>query len=246
MSTEPTESWEGLDWLLIEREVFKLQKRVFRLSQENKRSAMHRLQKRLTNSFHARCLAVYRAAEDSKGRHTPGVDGVKSLTDNQKMSLVRSLHLSQRPKPVRRVQIPKPGSTETRPLGIPTMSDRAHQHLIALALEPEWEARFSRSIFGFRKGRSQHDALINIRQNLRGTKWVLDGDIEKFFDRVSHEALLKKLDTFPAMEKAIGRILRSKIQDWITTRPPPRGNAARRAPESAPRQHHPTRVGSRP
>jgi len=214
MSAEPTESWEDLDWLHIEHEVFQLQRRVFRLSQENKRCAMHRLQNRLTNSFYARCLAVKKAAEDSKGRRTPGVDGVKDLTDNQKMALARSLNLSQRPKPVKRKRIPKPGSKETRPLGIPTMADRAHQHLIALALEPEWEARFTRSVFGFRKGRCQHDALINIRLNLRGKpKWVLDGDIEKFFDRLSHEAILKKLATFPAMTKAIGRILRAKIQD---------------------------------
>ncbi len=185
---------------------------------------MHRLQQRLTNSFHARCLAVRLAAEDSKGCHTAGVDGVKSLTDNRKMALARVLHLSQRPKPVRRVAIPKPGSTETRPLGIPTIADRAHQHLIALALEPEWEASFTRSIFGFRKGRCQHDALSNIRRNLQGKpKWVLDGDIEKFFDRLSHGAILKKLDTFPAMEKAIGRILRSKIQDGETTWTPSEG-----------------------
>lgn len=217
MSTDQTESWEDLDWLTIEREVFQLQRRVFRHSQENKRCAMHRLQERLTSSFYARCLAVHKAAEDSDGRHTAGVDGVKSLTDSQKLALARSLHLSQRPKPVRRVEIPKPGSTETRPLGIPTMADRAHQHLIALALEPEWEARFTRSVFGFRKGRSQHDALINIRLNLQGkTKWVLDGDIEKFFDRLSHEALLKKLETFPAMARAIGRILRSKVKDEDT------------------------------
>ena len=212
MSTEPTEHWEALDWSEIDRQVFHLQMRIFRFSQESRRNQMYRLQKRLTASFYARCLAVRRAAQDSRGRHTAGVDGRRSLTDNQKLALARSLHLSKRPDPVRRVSIPKPGSDETRNLGIPTIADRAHQHLISLALEPEWEARFSRSTFGFRKGRSCHDALINIRLNIqRNSKWVLDGDIEKFFDRLDHRAILKKLDTFPAMEKAIGRILHAGI-----------------------------------
>src|SRR5690606_22614349 len=137
------------------------------------------------------------ATQDSTGHDTAGVDGVKSLTDKQKMDLARSLHLNKRPAPVRGGNIPKPGSSETRTLGIPTMADRAHQHLIVLVLDPQWEASFSRSMFGFRKGRCQHDALNNIRLNIRRhQKWVLDADIEKFFDRIEHTALLKKVDTF--------------------------------------------------
>ena len=196
----------------IAAEVFKIQKRIFRLSQEGQYEKVHNLQRRLVNSRSAKFLAVQKAAHDSRGAHTPGIDGARSLTPNQRRLLSRDLHLGQKSDPVRRVNIPKPGGLETRPLGIPTIRDRAHQNLIALALEPEWEARFSPGQFGFRKGRCCHDALINIRMNIQRTpKWVLDADIEKFFDRVSHEALIRKLRTYPAMEDAIRRILNAGV-----------------------------------
>ncbi len=180
----------------------------------NNYEEMHKLQHHLVQSFHARCYAVYLAAEVSKGKKTAGVDKMKNLSASQKLKLAQSLRLSKRPDPVRRVNIPKPGSTETRPLGIPTMADRAIQQLIKLALESEWEARFSKSMYGFRKGRRCHDALDSIRRNIQRTpKWVLDADIEKFFDRLNHEAILKKLNTFPSMSKAIHRILKAGLME---------------------------------
>ena len=206
------ESWEDIDFESFEAQIFQIQTGIFRASKLNDYERMHHLQLRLVQSFRARAYAVYLASERNKGRKTAGVDGAKNLSDNQKLKLAQSLRLTKKPDPVRRMNIPKPGSQDTRPLGIPTIADRALQQLIKLALEPEWEARFSRSTYGFRRGRSCHDALINIRLNIRQTpKWVLDGDIEKFFDRLDHRALLKKLNTFSAMEKAIYRILKAGL-----------------------------------
>ena len=206
--------WEDINWAQVHADVFQMQKRIFRKSKENRRTEMHSLQRLLVKSTSARCLAVRKAAMDSRGKKTAGVDMVKNLSGPQMRRLANELSLRQRPQPVRRTTIPKPGSSELRPLGIPTIADRALQHLIVLALEPEWEAHFAPHQFGFRRGYACHDALINIRRHVqRCPKWVLDADIEKFFDRLSHSALLEKLDTWSQMKTVIARILKAGAMD---------------------------------
>ena len=137
-------------------------------------------------------LAVRRVTQDNQGKKKAGVDGVKSLTPVQRLALVRKLELKGKSKPTRRVWIDKPGSAEKRGLGIPTMYDRATQALVKLALEPEWEARFEPNSYGFRPGRSCHDAIeaIFLALHLKA-KYVLDADIAKCFDRINHGELLK-------------------------------------------------------
>jgi RNA-directed DNA polymerase len=134
----------------------------------------------------ARCLAVRRVTQDNRGKNTAGVDGAKRLTPDQRLALVDELRGDVRPRPVRRVWIPKPGKADRRPLGIPTLRDRAAQTLVRLALEPEWEARFEPNSFGFRPGRSVHDAIgaifLAIQQK---PKFVLDADIAACFDHAS-------------------------------------------------------------
>jgi RNA-directed DNA polymerase len=132
------------------------------------------------------------------------VDGVKALTPKQRISLVGKLKLTGKAKPTRRVNIPKPGTTETRPLGIPTINDRALQALCKIALEPEWEARFEPNSYGFRPGRSCHNAIGAIFDSIRlKAKYVLDADIAKCFDRIDHKALLSKIHTYPTLNRQI-------------------------------------------
>jgi RNA-directed DNA polymerase len=152
--------------------------------------------------------------QDNTGKKTAGVDGQKSLTPKQRLDLVTKLHLGTKVRPTRRVWIPKPGTEEKRPLGIPTMNDRALQALVKLALEPEWEARFEPNSYGFRPGRSCHDAIeaIYIAINQK-PKYVLDADIAKCFDRIDHEALLKKLNTFPTIRRQIRAWLKAGVMD---------------------------------
>ncbi len=210
MITKPIDQWEDLPLEQFKSEVFHLQRRIFGSSQKGNRKKTHRLQKLLLSSFAARCVAIQKVAEINAGRNTAGIDGKKRLTDPQKLRLANSLDLDQDILPVRRVMIPKPGKTEQRPLGIPAMKDRALQAFIALALEPEWEARFTPGMHGFRKGHSTHDAIDIIRASIQfSPKWVLDADIQKFFDRVDHKALLAKIDTFTTLEQALRRILKS-------------------------------------
>ncbi len=211
-SSNLIDNWEDLPMKKFEKEVFHLQRRIFSLSQKGNRNKMHQSQKLLINSFSAKCIAVAQVTEKNAGRNTAGMDGERSLSPRQKLELVKRLTINQPIDPVRRVWIPKPGKSERRPLGIPTTKDRALQALIALALEPEWEARFTPGMYGFRKGRSAHDAICNIRSSIQfSPKWVLDADIEKFFDRVDHDALLGKLGSFAKMTDAIRRILKAGI-----------------------------------
>ena len=138
----PMYEWQDLPWKAIERAVFKLQKRIYQASKEGQVQKVHKLQRLLLTSWAARCLAVRRVTQDNRGKQTAGVDGIKALKPAQRLQLVQTLRVELETKPTRRVWIPKPGTDEKRPLGIPTMYNRAAQALVTLALEPEWEAKF--------------------------------------------------------------------------------------------------------
>lgn len=111
--------WKDINWRKLERCVFKLQKRIYQASQRGDVKTFRRLQKTLMKSWAARCLAVRRVTQDNLGKKTAGVDGLKSLTPKQRLSLVVNLRLGSKVAPTRRVWIPKPGTDEKRPLGIP-------------------------------------------------------------------------------------------------------------------------------
>ncbi|MHC5673511.1 group II intron reverse transcriptase [Nostoc sp.] len=125
-----------------------------------------------------------------------------------------TLKLTGKSKPTRRVWIPKPGSEEKRPLGIPTMYDRALQAVVKATLEPEWEAAFEPNSYGFRPGRSCHDAIKQIKFCIQQkAKFVLDADIAKCFDRINHEVLLQKLNIKGKVRQQIKAWLKSGVID---------------------------------
>ena len=196
--------WDEIDWQKLERSVFKLQKRIYQSSKSGGWKRMKRLQKLLLKSKSAKLLAVRRITQINKGKKTAGVDGVKSLSPSQRLKLANELNLNEKSKPVRRIWIPKPGKSEKRPLGIPTMADRAKQALVKLALEPEWEAKFAPNTYGFRPARSCHDAIEAIYLAIRKKNaYVLDADIKGCFDNIDHVALLNKINTFSRLRKVI-------------------------------------------
>ena len=139
-----TEDWKALPWKTFQRNVFRLQKRIYQAQIRGDFKRVRGLQRLLLRSYSARNLAVRQVSQDNRGKNTPGVDGVSRLTPKQRMQMVKALgNLSANPSPIRRVYIPKASTpNERRPLGIPIMRDRAEQALVKLALEPEWEARF--------------------------------------------------------------------------------------------------------
>lgn len=214
MNTEqkPMYEWNTINWKKVEIEVFKLQKRIYQASNQGDENKVHKLQKLLLKSRAAKLLAVRKVTQDNQGKKTAGVDGIKSLSPNQRTQLVEDLNLKGKVKPVLRVLIPKPGSREKRPLGIPVMFDRATQALVKLGLEPEWEAKFEPNSFGFRPARAAHDAIEAIFSNIRlKPKYVLDADIEKCFDRVDHKKLLENLATFPLLTRVIKAWLKAGV-----------------------------------
>ncbi len=142
------------------------------------------------------------------------MDGVASLTPKQRLAYARRLtDLSQKADPARRVYIPKLNNpNEQRPLGIPTMYDRARQALVKLVLEPEWEARFEPNSYGFRPGRCPHDAIEAIFNFIRlKPKYVLDADIEKCFDRIDHQALVCKLKAISPISRLVKAWLKAGV-----------------------------------
>lgn len=210
----PTVEWNKINWRKAERLTFKLQKRIYRASERGDVKAVRKLQKTLINSWSNKVLAVRRVTQDNIGKRTAGVDGIKLLTPKQRIKLVSQLKATGKSQPTRRVMIPKPRTNESRPLGIPTMYDRALQAVVKSALEPEWEARFEPNSYGFRPGRSCHDAIEAIFNSIRyKAKYVLDADIAKCFDRINHKALLDKINTYPRLRKQIKSWLKSGVLD---------------------------------
>jgi RNA-directed DNA polymerase len=211
-----TVEWNELHWRKIQKATFKLQKRIYRAYVNGEVRKGRRLQKTLVKSYYNRLLSVRKVSQDNQGKKTAGVDKVKSLTPKQRLEMADNLKLGDKSKPIRRVWIPKPGKDELRPLGIPTMRDRATQALAKSALEPEWEAKFEPNSYGFRPGRGAHDAIGAIFDQIRyKSKYVLAADIAKCFDKINHQKLLEKLNTFSNMRRQIRAWLRADICDFV-------------------------------
>ena len=213
--------WAQVNWRKLERIVYKLQKRIYQAAQRGDVKAVRKLQKTLLNSWSAKMLAIRKVTQDNKGKKTAGIDGKKNLSPKERLNLVDNLVMSCKSKATRRIWIPKPGKTEKRPLGIPTISERAKQALVKMVIEPEWEAKFEPNSYGFRPGRSCMDAIEGIKVAIKQkSKYVFDADIAKCFDKIDHEKLLNKIGTFPKVRRQIKAWLKSGVCDngsWFPT-----------------------------
>ncbi len=194
--------WNITDWKKVEKHVNRLQARITKAVKQGKWYLVKRLQYVLTHSYYAKLLAT-RNTTQNKGKRTAGIDGETWSSPETKMNAALGLTDKRyKAKPLRRVYIEKYGSKKKRPLGIPTMHDRAMQSLYALALDPIAEATGDKTSFGFRKFRSTHDACGRIFQCMcrkDSPEWVLEGDIKGCFDNINHQWLL---DNIP-MDKSI-------------------------------------------
>jgi RNA-directed DNA polymerase len=189
--------WPAINWLKVHREVRRLQARIVKATREGKRSKVKALQHLLTHSFSGKALAVRRVTEN-QGKNTPGVDRATWNTPGAKTMAIQTMRRrGYHPQPLRRVYIPK-SNGKRRPLGIPTMKDRAMQALYKLALDPIAETTGDGNSYGFRPERSTADAIDQcfiVLGRQTSPQWVLEGDIQSCFDRISHEWLLANVPT---------------------------------------------------
>ncbi len=214
-SFKTTNSWNTINWAKVERKVFKLQKRIFQAVKSGQKAKARKLQKLLFKSYFAKLLAVRKVTQDNQGKKTTGIDGKKVIYGYQRLKLVNELESKgYKAKALKRVWIPKPGRDEKRPLGIPTIKDRAMQALVKSALEPYWEAQFEGTSYGFRPGRSTHDAIERIFNQIKyKPKFVLDGDLAKCFDKINHDYLMSKLDCPSLFKPLIKQWLKAGVMD---------------------------------
>jgi RNA-directed DNA polymerase len=216
--------WNAVDWQKAHQNVKRLQVRIVKATQAGRWGKVKALQRLLTRSFSGKVIAVRRVTEN-RGRKTAGVDGVSWDTPQQKGKAVGELRQKgYRAQPLKRVYIPKKNG-KLRPLGIPTLQDRAMQALYLLALEPMAETQADANSYGFRRQRSTADAIEQCFKIYSRRKtspgWVLEGDIRACFDQISHEWLLEHVP----MEKNI-------LEQWLKA-----GYMEKRA-------YHPTTAGT--
>ncbi len=191
-SRNVSESWKTLPWKKFRRDLFRLQKRVFKAIQVGDKPKAKSLQKLILKSRAARMLAIRQVTQLNAGKKAAGIDGKASLTFEERLALSEELRTKSnnwKHQKLRSIPIPKKDGS-TRLLKIPTIADRAWQCLAKYALEPAHEATFHATSYGFRTGRSAHDAQKILFNNLRSCcngieKRVIELDIEKCFDRIS-------------------------------------------------------------
>jgi RNA-directed DNA polymerase len=203
---DDAKKWDGVDWDRARREVRRLQVRIAKAVKDKRRNRVKALQYLLTRSFYAKLLAVKRVTSN-KGKKTPGVDGVLWQGARAKWQAACSLRRrGYQPQPLRRIYIPKKNGKK-RPLSIPTMYDRAMQALYKQALAPVAETTADPNSYGFREGRSSHDAIaaaFNALSKPNSAPWILEGDIAGCFDNISHGWMVENIP----MDKAV-------LQKWL-------------------------------
>jgi RNA-directed DNA polymerase len=215
-SLTTSESWKNIPWKQFQKTLFRLQKRVYKAVRAGDKRKARSLQKLILKSQAAKLLAIRQVTQLNAGKKTAGIDGKASLTLEERLALANKLskhHTNWKHKGLREIPIPKKDGT-TRMLKVPTIADRAWQCLAKYALEPAHEATFHARSYGFRTGRSAHDAQKYLFNNLRSfshgiDKRVIELDIEKCFDRINHSAIMDNLIAPAGLKLGIFRCLKA-------------------------------------
>jgi RNA-directed DNA polymerase len=203
-----TTQWEIINWVKINKYVKKLRQRIFRAEQLGQCRKVRKLQRLMIRSRANLLLSIRRVTQMNKGKRTAGVDGHKVLSSEERIKLFNLLKTHNinrtKPKPAKRTYIPKKNG-KLRPLGIPIIKDRIYQNITKNALEPQWEAKFEATSYGFRAKRSTHDAIANLFTKLSSKSnktWIFEGDFKGCFDNINHDFIMNCIQSFPG-KKAI-------------------------------------------
>ncbi|MCY4387996.1 MAG: group II intron reverse transcriptase/maturase [Desulfurellaceae bacterium] len=203
--------WNSINWCDNAKIVRDLRQRIFRASRQGNRRKVRSLQRLMLKCTANRETSIRQVTQINAGRSTPGIDKVTVKTPAARTALMQEIATYEpwKAQPVQRVYIPKANGKQ-RPLGIPTIRDRCMQAIVKNALEPEWEAKFEPCSYGFRPGRSCHDAiekLFRIFRPNKKKKWVVDADISGAFDNIQHETIAKAIQGFPGQHL---------VKAWLT------------------------------
>ena len=203
-------AWQTIDWNANRRIVRNLRQRIYRASREGNHRKVRSLQRLMLKCRANRETSIRQVTQINTGRETPGVDKLVIKTPEARTKLMAEVSTYEpwKARPVKRVYIPK-ANGKRRPLGIPTILDRCIQAVVKNALEPEWEAQFEPCSYGFRPGRSCHDAIgriFTVVQPKNRKHWVVDADITGAFDNIQHQTIQTALCRFPA---------KGLIQAWL-------------------------------
>ena len=228
-----SESWEFLPWKKFQINLFRLQKRVYKAVRAGDKAKARSLQKLILRSQAARFLAIRQVTQLNNGKKTAGIDGKLALTFKERFELEEELRLKANHwihKGLREIPIPKKDGTK-RILKVPTISDRAWQCLAKYALEPAHEATFHARSYGFRTGRSTHDAQKVLFHHLNSQsngiqKRVIELDIKKCFDRISHSSIMENLIAPSGLKLSIFRCLKAGTNIGFPEQGTPQGGVA--------------------
>lgn len=224
-----SETWSKQDWKKFQKNLFRLQKRIYKAMQDGDLHKVRSLQRLVLKSRAARMLAVRQVTQLNSGKKTCGVDGVKSLNFELRLNLATELKEANNweHQGLREVKIPKKNG-KIRTLKIPTIRDRAWQCLVKYALEPAHEATFHARSYGFRPGRSTHDAQRYVFNNLRSfcngqNKRVIELDIEKCFDRINHSAIMTQVIAPQQIKLGLWKCLKAGVSPEFPAQGTPQG-----------------------
>ncbi|MDJ0500456.1 MAG: reverse transcriptase domain-containing protein [Nostocales cyanobacterium LE14-WE4] len=225
-----SESWKTLPWKKFRRNLFRLQKRVYKAVLVGDKRKAKSLQKLILKSTAARLLAIRQVSQLNAGKKTAGIDGKTALSFEQRFELSEKLRIEAnnwKHQGLREIPIPKKDG-KTRILKVPTIADRAYQCLVKYALEPAHEATFHAKSYGFRTGRSAHDAQRILFNNLSSKangidKRVIELDIEKCFDRINHTAIMDRLIAPKSIKQGIFRCLKAGVNPEFPEQGTPQG-----------------------
>lgn len=229
-SSNASESWKTLPWKQFQKDLFRLQKRVYKAIQVGDKRKATSLQRLILKSTAARAMAVRQVTQLNAGKRTSGVDGKASLKHEERLELIEEIGSkgsNWEHQKLREIPIPKKDGT-IRTLKVPTMADRAWQCLAKYALEPAHEATFHARSYGFRTGRAAHDAQKILQINLKSDrcgieKRVIELDIEKCFDRIAHESIMERLIAPRGLKLGIYRCLKAGVNPEYPEQGTPQG-----------------------